>query len=75
LIKLFLKYFNKNCINYNKCSLHFFFQTNNLLIKEIFHLRNILDNDLFNVAFTIGEAADDINAAPLGSSLNLVNIC
>lgn len=48
---------------------------NHLLIIKIFHLRNILDNDLFIVAFTFGEAADDINAAPLGSSLNLANIC
>lgn len=48
---------------------------NHLLIIKIFHLRNILDNDLFNVAFTFGEAADDINAAPLESSLNLANIC
>lgn len=56
-------------------NVNFIFQINNLSIKEIFHLRNILDNDLFNVAFTFGEAADDINAAPLGSSLNLANIC
>lgn len=45
-----------------------------LLIRNIFHLRNILDNDLLSVAFTFGEAADDINAAPLGSSLNFANM-
>lgn len=52
-----------------------FDNNNNSLIKKIFHLRNILDNDLFNVTFTFGEAADDISAAPLGSSLNFDNIC